>query len=269
MSEKEHWVNQTLRLRRLHWQRSIAIGLGIVGVILLSLCLVGHCLPEDLPLFPTLWALMGGAIVLLGLLLWATKPLWAVPVPRLICRPPWVELFDANGRRRVAAFNLENPHALLMVLRESPPAARGRYGVVPSLWVEVYLAQGEACLSWYAPWVPPFVKGKDGTLEISAPTEVKRRLARLVSLLAEPPWRAGMLRWRMTWPVDGKRRWVALPAAQYEVVRPPEGLEVLLPLLEALDAYADANSLQETIARVRSTGAWEALAGAFPKRCFG
>lgn len=112
------------------------------------------------------------------------------------------------------------------------------------------------------------VEGKDGTLEDAPPTEIKRRLARLASLLAEPPWRAGVLRWHMTWPVGGKSRWVAIPAAQYEVVRPGEGLTALLPLLEALDAYADANSLRETIATVRATGAWGALAGAFPPHCF-
>ncbi len=258
----------TLRLRRVHWRRSVAIGLGIVGAMVLSFCLVGYFLPQDLPLFPTLWFLLGGVILLVVVLSRAAKPLWASPAVRLVCRPPWVELFDAEGKQRLAAFNLERPHALLMVLRESPPRTQKHYGVAPSLWVEVYLAQNGACISWYAPWVAVMGKREDGTwVEVPA-AEVRRHLLYLASLLAEPPWRAGLLRWHMIWPVGGRSRWVGLPAAQYEMVHPAEGLAAMVPLLKALDAYADANTLRRAIAGVRITGGWEALAGAFPPHCF-
>ncbi len=265
--------------------RDAVIGLFVVFLSAVLLILLFRGLPEDLS--PVIWLplLIVGALASIFGPLFLLRPLWRPPSLRLIYDPPSVELFAADGRC-LASFNLEEPHRLLMVVRE--PSFRTRvqsYNTVPPLWVEVYLSQGESCVSWDIAWKFGTKLGRGAASEetfselsaaalkdrfrwAQAPKDIKLRLQSLSAAIVERPRGKSFLRGsQANWPPN-RRSYPGLSSTKYRVEKPSAGLSVLLPMLESLDSYRVHNELLEIIARIRSGGNWDLLEDAFPARCF-
>ncbi|RLG50823.1 MAG: hypothetical protein DRO00_08150 [Thermoproteota archaeon] len=265
--------------------RDAVIGLFVVLFSAILLILLFRGLPEELS--PIIWLpllIVGAPALMFGFLL-LLRPLWHPPPLHLIYDPPSVELFASDGRH-LASFNLEEPHRLLMIVRE--PSFRTRvqsYNTVPPLWVEVYLSQGRSCVSWDIAWkfgtrLGRGAASKETFSELSssalkdrfrwaqAPKDIKQRLQSLSATIVERPRGKSFLRGsRPNWPPN-RRSYLGLSATQYRVEKPSAGLSALMPMLESLDSYREHNELLETVERIRSGGNWDLLKDAFPAQCF-
>jgi len=265
--------------------RDAVIGLFVVLFSAILLILLFRGLPEELS--PIIWLpllIVGAPALMFGFLL-LLRPLWHPPPLHLIYDPPSVELLASDGRH-LASFNLEESYRLLMVVRE--PSFRTRvqsYNTVPPLWVEIYLSQGESCVSWDIAWKFGTRLGREAASDetfselsaaalkdrfrwAQAPKDLKQSLQSLSAVIIERPRGKNFLRGlKRAWPPN-RRSHPGLSSTQYRVEKPSAGLSALLSLLESLDSYREHNELLETIVRIRSRDDWDLLKDAFPARCF-